>query len=148
MIKETTYKEYIEENEFLVYAPRGVSMLPLIKEGIDSVRLVKIKRPIKKYDVLLYSRENGSCVLHRVVRVCKESYDMMGDNQWIIERGVKKDNIIALMDGVYKGEKFISINSFRYKIYARFRVWFRFFRRVNNYIKRRVFKRNNKEKNK
>lgn len=148
MIKETTYKEYIEENDFLVYAPRGISMLPLIREGIDSVRLVKIRRPIKKYDVLLYSRENGSCVLHRVVRVRKESYDMMGDNQWVIERGVKKDNVIALMDGVYKGEKFISINSFKYKVYARFRVWFRIFRRVNNYIKRRVFKKCKREKNK
>ncbi|HNZ50643.1 MAG TPA: S24/S26 family peptidase, partial [Bacilli bacterium] len=90
-----TYQEIIDKYGGFVYYPVGTSMLPLIREGLDSVKLVAINDNIKKYDVLLYKRNNHQFVLHRVVKVHHDSYDFMGDNQWVIEKNIKRSQIIA-----------------------------------------------------
>ena len=50
----------------------GYSMYPLLHSNADTVILTK-KQRIKKYDILLYKRENGEFVLHRVVGFMKEA---------------------------------------------------------------------------
>ena len=52
--------------EFTVY-PKGTSMLPLIRQGRDSVTLAKPSAPLKRGDIAFYLRDNGQYVLHRVV---------------------------------------------------------------------------------
>ena len=61
--------------------PRGTSMMPMIREGFDSVVLSKLPEKPKKYDVILYQRRNGQYVLHRLVKV-GETYTFIGDNQF------------------------------------------------------------------
>ena len=43
-------------------------MLPLLREGVDSVML-SLAEEIKKYDMVLYQRDDGQFVLHRVVGI-------------------------------------------------------------------------------
>ena len=72
---------------------------------------------LKKYDLPLYQRDNGDYVLHRIVKV-REHYTCIGDNQFSYENGIRDDQIIAVVTGFYRKEKFISIENPLYKIYC------------------------------
>ena len=62
---------------------------------------------IKTNDVVLYKRDNQQYLLHRVVRVEKSFYITRGDNRYINEK-VYKGQIIGVLSGFYKGDKFIT----------------------------------------
>ena len=66
--------------EFRLY-PHGTSMLPLLRQGIDSVALRTLDRPPRKFDILFYRRTDGSYILHRVKAVKPDGLTMWGDNQ-------------------------------------------------------------------
>lgn len=103
------------------FYPKGTSMLPLIRQGIDSVVLTDVGE-IKKYDMILYIRDDGAFVLHRVVGIRNGLYDLCGDNQCFIERGVRPDQVRATVDGIYRGDEFVSPNSPKYMKYVKKRV--------------------------
>jgi len=58
----------------------GDSMMPIWRNGVDSVILQKATIP-KRFDVVLYTRPNGDVILHRIVRCMPEGYMIIGDNQ-------------------------------------------------------------------
>ena len=112
--------EVIESGgEFRLF-PRGTSMRPLIRQGIDSVILVKSGEKCHKRDVILYSREGGQLVLHRIVRVERDgSYTLCGDNQTTLEKGITQDNVLAVVSAFYRGDKRREKGSFGLEIYER-----------------------------
>lgn len=73
----------------------GNSMAPLFKDKKTVVELALPKK-IKKYDILLYTRENGAVVLHRVVKVAKNGLWLRGDNDMVTEKGVPPTWVAAL----------------------------------------------------
>ena len=101
MIEEKSIKELVPIiREVLVGGgtftlfPRGTSMLPIIRAEKDSV-VLSLPENLKKNDIVLYGRTNGTYVLHRIVRIKNGEYFMCGDNQFAIEHGIFKDSIIA-----------------------------------------------------
>ena len=112
-------RECLQSGRSVILPPRGTSMLPLIRQGIDSVRLSPIPGKLKKYDIPLYQRKNGQYVLHRIVDV-GDTYTCIGDNQFALETGVCQEQLIAVVTYVYRGEQKISVDSFSYKAYCRF----------------------------
>ena len=129
--------------EFKMY-PRGISMLPLIKQDSDSVVLVGTEGAVlEKHDIAFYRRDNGQFVLHRIMS-CEEdgTYTMCGDNQTYLECGVRADQIIAKVSKLYKKEKLFRFDSLRYKIYLatwccmRVRLFLRLPKRALGKIKR------------
>lgn len=82
--------------EFELY-PRGTSMLPLICEGRDSVMLSALPAELVAGDVVLYRRDGGAYVLHRIVGREGESYTMCGDNQYLPEKGIRRDQMISFV---------------------------------------------------
>ena len=60
-------RERLEAGETVEFMPRGVSMLPLLRQGRDAVVLSPLPERLRKYDVVLYRRRNGQYVLHRIV---------------------------------------------------------------------------------
>ena len=100
--------------EFELY-PRGTSMLPLITEDRDSVILVKPRESISRGDIVLYRRENGQIVLHRVVRVEGDEFTMCGDNQMRLERGIGRDRIIAIVSSLKINGRTVDCGSKKYK---------------------------------
>ena len=112
-------KEVIARGTSFRMYPNGRSMLPTIVAGKDSVDL-SLPVGLKKYDIVLYSRDNGQYVLHRIVKVHGEYFDMCGDAQHCIEKNVHSDNVIALVSAVYKGDKCIKRNSKSFILYAYF----------------------------
>ncbi len=95
-------------NEFRLF-PRGTSMLPTIVQGTDSVMLARPEN-VEVMDAVLYRRANGQYVLHRIVAEHDDSYDMCGDNQIVIEKGVPKTALIAKVTGIYKGQTYVPVD--------------------------------------
>lgn len=135
--------------EFRMY-PRGVSMLPLIVQDRDSVVLLRDHQtPAKKHDIAFYRRKSGQFVLHRVMKIEKDgSYTMCGDNQTVLEKGIKKEQIIGYVSRLYKGEKERNMRSLGYRLYIFFycfmplRKAIRFPKRAIMAVYRRVFRKN------
>lgn len=113
-------KECLSAGKSFRFSPRGVSMLPLLREGKDSVLLSPLPEKLRKYDVPLYRRDDGKYVLHRIVAV-GGTYTCIGDNQFVYEPGLRQDQMIAVMTGFYRGEKFHSVDEAGYKLYCR--IW-------------------------
>ncbi len=99
---------------------KGSSMTPLLHSGRDEVVLAECKdtTKLKVRDVPLYLRDDGTCVLHRIVRVNKESFDMCGDAQTEIERGILKSQIVAVAVGFKRRGRSFSVKDKWYRVYA------------------------------
>lgn len=129
--------EHLSRDKSVKISPKGISMLPMIRQGIDSVVLSPAPKRIKKYDLPLYQRDDGKYILHRIVAV-NDTYCCMGDNQFVRECGIRHDQLIAVVTSFYRGKKEYSVNRFSYKFYCRFWHYSRLFRRIYRGIKRRI----------
>ena len=105
------------DGEFRLY-PKGTSMMPLIREGADSVLLVKADN-VSKNDIVFYKRDNGQFVLHRAVKIKKNTYVMCGDNQFKLEKGVRKDQVLAKVKGFYRDELYVDESNAEYAAYMK-----------------------------
>ena len=104
----------------------GTSMKPLLRDRMDTVVLTKAHFPLKRYDIPLYRRAGGQYVLHRVMKCEKDkTYTLCGDNQLMLEKGIKEDAIIAVACEIERGGKTIRFDSIAYSIYVFF--WCRCF---------------------
>ena len=122
------------------FSPRGVSMLPMLRQGVDSVTLSPVTSHLKKYDIPLYKRDNGRYILHRVVKRKGDTYTCIGDNQYKKEEGVKHESIIAVVSAFTRDDKTHSVNELGYRLYCRFWCGTRFIRRIFSALKRRAGK--------
>ena len=114
-------KEYIDSEGFFVATPVGTSMWPMLRNRRDNVYLVKYTGNLKKYDLPVYIRDDGKHVMHRCLgKSADGTYIMCGDHQWIKEYGIREDQIIAVAEGFYRDDKFISCDNKLYKLYYRF----------------------------
>lgn len=143
-----SYRQIIQDNDFFIATPIGTSMMPMIRERIDTVKLVKINRKLKKGDVILYERANKTYVLHRIVGIKRkkgnEKYILCGDNQVVLEKYVEENQIIAVMEGYYRGESYIDSDNKEYKRYVNSRIRSRKWRKIRYYLSRiyhKIFKR-------
>lgn len=98
---EDLIRAVIDGGDPFSFKPYGTSMLPVIREGRDSVSIVRLDGRAQLYDILLYKRPNGKFVLHRVIAVGEEDYTLCGDNRVAIERGVGEDWIIGVLDAIH-----------------------------------------------
>ena len=117
-------RERLAEGKKVTFGPKGTSMLPMLRQGIDRVELVAVKGKLKKYDLPLYVRDNGQYVLHRIVKA-RDTYTCIGDNQYVYEKGVRQDQLIAVMSGYYRGDQYISAKSWGYRWYCHRWHWTR-----------------------
>ena len=136
-------EEKLESGGEIMYSPKGTSMLPFIREGIDTVILKKNERDFKPGDIVFYRRPEGAFVIHRILKVQKYGrYTICGDNQWILERDVEKDSFIAVVTKLKRGEKDVNLNSLGHKIYYRL-LFLRRFRLhyLNRHVAKAVLRR-------
>ncbi len=96
----------------------GDSMRPLFHTHGGTVRLVKYAGGAKRDDVILWQDASGKYLLHRVVRVTDVGYITRGDNRRRNDPAVAEAQVAAVLDGYYKGERFVSVASCRYRMYV------------------------------
>lgn len=101
------YRQLLEDENItaLPLVISGNSMAPFLVHGRDTVYLSKLTGPVKKGDVVLYRRDNGAYILHRVYKIEKDSYTMVGDAQTQLEKGIRNDQIIAVMTSALRKGK-------------------------------------------
>lgn len=113
----------------VLFSPSGVSMLPTLKEGRDTLVLVKPQKRLKRYDIALFRRKSGQYVLHRVIAV-GDTYTFIGDNQLEPEHGIEDGDIVALCTAYIRGGKRVSLDSPSARAFARLLGLMRPFRRL------------------
>jgi len=113
------FEEVLDRYGELVYPNKGTSMMPLLREGRD-LMVIK-KRPdgrCQKLDAVLFKRDNGQYVLHRIVRVRESDYLLCGDNQ-IVREPVREEQILGVLKAVRRGKRTIDVHSLGYRTYVR-----------------------------
>ena len=134
-------QECMTNGQSVRFFPRGISMLPMLRQGIDSVTLSPIQGKLKKYDIPLYQRDNGKYILHRIISV-EDTVVCMGDNQFVPEYGVRPDQMIGVVTSFSRGDREIPVTSIWYQAYCR--IWHysrplrHFWRRGIGWIRRRL----------
>lgn len=109
--------------EFRLY-PKGVSMRPTLVEGRDSIMLSAPIEQIHVGDILLYRRESGAFVLHRVVKIARDgSLTFRGDNQYESEPGISPTAVIAVVKRYFHGDREVRCDA----LGTRFRLFLRRF---------------------
>ena len=129
-------QESLAAGQTVRFSPKGVSMLPMLRQGIDTVTLSPITGPLKKYDIPLYRRDDGTYILHRIVKA-GETYTCIGDNQYTLEPGIRQDQLVAVVTAFSRGDRQVSVKNFGYQCYVRFWHW----TRVPRYFSLRVLRR-------
>jgi len=118
-LESISFEDYLSKYGSLTYRNRGVSMMPLLKQGRDLFTLVpKGAQRCEKYDVVLYKNRSGSYVLHRIIKVRENDYVIRGDNTYHKEYQ-KDSDIIGVMSSFVHNGKTGHVDDFRYKLYSR-----------------------------
>ncbi len=136
--------------EFLLY-PKGTSMLPLLVQGRDAVVLTSLpKDGPSRHDIVLYRRDDGHYVLHRIVASDDNGMlTMCGDNQSVWETGIRPEQCIAVVSRIQRKNRELPITSKRYRAYVSMhtkklpRKTYFFFRAVKWKVKSLVSKSEN-----
>lgn len=111
-------EQLLDEYGEVIRPISGVSMLPLLRQNKDAVRLVKPWRELTVGDVPLYRRPDGQYVLHRITKVNRRSYLIRGDNCVAFEK-VPKKWVMAVANGFFRDGKLVLEDDPEYKIYVR-----------------------------
>lgn len=135
------FQEQFQAGRSVCFSPKGTSMLPMLRQGIDSVELSPLPERLKKYDLPLYRYPSGKYLLHRIVGMEGENYRCIGDNTYVFET-VPPQCMIAVVTAFRRGEKWISVDTWHYRLYCR--VWVglyplrRFAKRAIGWLKRHI----------
>lgn len=96
----------------------GSSMVPMLYDRRSQVYLQKLGRGVKRGDVILFQRENGQYVLHRVIRLVNLTECVCcGDNCWETEL-VYQNRILGLVCAFTRKGKKYSTTQLGYRMYA------------------------------
>ena len=111
-------EEIIGRDGFVLEMTYGNSMQPMLKQCQNPIIISKLASVLKKSDVILFKDASGKYLLHRIVKVTEHSYITRGDNR-IVTECVNPGDVVGILTGYYKGEKFIDCKkNCAYKIYS------------------------------
>lgn len=111
--------EHLHAGQSVSFSPRGTSMLPMLRQGVDTVELSPAPAKLKKFDLPFYQRKNGQYVLHRIVRT-GDAYTCVGDNQFELEYPVTHAQVLALVTAFTRNGRRIEVTNKAYRAYCLF----------------------------
>ena len=111
----------VEEGHEVSILVSGSSMSPFLIHLRDTIYFKKPDRPLRAGDMVFYQRDSGQYVMHRILRVRGDAYDIIGDAQIEVERGVRRDQIFAVITRIRRKGKLIGPGDFWWTFFAR--VW-------------------------
>ena len=100
-------EEVIGNGETFRMVVSGNSMTPFLRNNKDEVVFAPLhNRNIRRGDIVLFKRLDNTYVMHRIFRVqVGGSYDFIGDNQYFVEKGIRREQIIAYVPFVFRDTK-------------------------------------------
>ncbi len=106
--------EIIEQGGTAWITVTGMSMYPFLKEGRDSVELSKADfLQLKKGAIVLIRRVNGDFVLHRILKVEKNCFYMIGDAQQWVEGPLLPNQLFAVVRKIKRNGRVISCDNLK-----------------------------------
>ena len=113
----------LKELGYAVAPIAGTSMMPLLKEGRDRVELKPYcHERLKKGDVVLYKKNDGTLVLHRIIKTeNREFFTVLGDHQFKNAERVNKNQIIAVACGFFIKGRYVTEKTRWYRMYKK--IW-------------------------
>ena len=113
----------IKELGYAVAPIAGTSMMPLLKEGRDRVELKPYcHERLKKGDVVLYKKNDGTLVLHRIIKTeNREFFTVLGDHQFNNDERVNNNQIIAVACGFFIKGRYVTEKTRWYRMYKK--IW-------------------------
>lgn len=134
---EESLEQVLERDGVLTHAISGGSMRPMLNEATDLVKIVPQKDPLKKGDLPLYRRPDGTLILHRIIAVRKKYCVTCGDNCSFSEK-VPYEWIIGVTEGYYKDGVYIPCTDGEYLEYVQKRIRGRYFK--SSLLRFRIFR--------
>ena len=138
--------------------PQGYSMYPFIDPRRDEVVLAGIEdgSALRRGDVVLYRRENGMLVLHRIYKIGQDGLYLLGDPQTAIEGPVRREQVKGKMTGMVRDGRYMDVENPGYRMLSVVWLWLRPARRaimvpaarLRRMVRFALFRRNNKRYNK
>ena len=138
--------------------PQGYSMYPFIDPRRDEVVLAGIEEgsALRRGDVVLYRRENGMLVLHRIYKIGQDGLYLLGDHQTAIGGPVRREQVKGKMTGMVRDGRYMDVGNPGYRMLSVVWLWLRPARRVimvpaarlRRMVRFALFRRNNKRYNK
>lgn len=119
-----TVCELLQQGQTNVTVPvTGSSMVPFLHNG-DTVYLNAPPEKLRKGDVVLYTRNNGDYVLHRIWKVNRDgSMIMVGDAQQFLETVPSRKRICGIAVAALHKNKRISPRCFHWWFYRHVWLW-------------------------
>ena len=123
MKQTVNIEQCLKDIGFAVVPISGTSMWPLLKERNSQVQLVSGRtKQLKKGDIVLYRRKDGTLVLHRIIKIVKRNtYLVCGDHQWKLEEQIREDQILAAAQGFFINGRYIDEKTWWYRLYKK--IW-------------------------
>lgn len=112
-------EKLLSEGQVIQLFPKGYSMYPFFVPGRDMARIAPVgERRLRRGDVVLYRRDGGILVLHRIVRRNTSGIYLVGDNQKEIEGPLREDQMRGILIGFQRKGRYTSVGNLWYRMYA------------------------------
>ena len=116
--------EVVEAGQDVTITVTGNSMRPLWHHLKNTVTLTGCDpERLKRGDVPLYRRADGKYVLHRIIRVNDDNFDLVGDGQYIVEHALEKFRVLAVAKAFTKGGRHYTVKNWIYRAYSVLWMW-------------------------
>lgn len=110
-------EQLLADGNTIKIKPQGYSMYPLFVPGRDEACIECTNFSyLKRGDVILYRRDNGVLVLHRIWKITENSFYMVGDNQTDIEGPLRADQFRGKLVGIVRNKDFIDVKNPLYRL--------------------------------
>lgn len=114
------------EGKTIQFQPIGYSMYPLFVPGRDQAVVAPIRNVMpRRGDVVLYRRDGGILVLHRIWKREGDRFYLVGDNEHQIEGPLRRDQIRGILVGIIRKGRYFSVNHLLYRAASGLWLWLR-----------------------
>ncbi len=101
----------------------GFSMSPFLIHARDSVWFRKPDRALHIGDIVFYRRDSGQYVMHRICKIKKEGFYLIGDAQTEIEGPIREEQIFGLITKVERKGRILQPGNILWWFFSR--IWIR-----------------------
>ena len=118
-----TLRELTEQGKEVNMVVAGGSMSPFLVHQRDVICFRRPDGPLKRGDMVFYQRVNGQFVMHRIWRVGKDGYYLVGDAQTDIEGPIHRNQIFGQVIRVKRKDRWIESGDFWWDFFHN--IWIR-----------------------